>query len=1180
VQFRVLGPLEVLDNGEPLALGGAKQRALLAVLLLNANEVVSSDRLIDELWGAQPPRTAPKSLQTMISQLRKLLEPGRASGEAGRVLVTRSPGYALRIEPGQLDLERFRRLASDGRQALADGHPEAAAETLREALDLWRGQPLADFAYEPFAQAEIDRLEELRLAALEDRIQADLTLGRHTDVVAELERLAEQHPLRERIRGQLMLALYRSGRQAEALEVYRDAQRALTEELGIEPSRELRELERAILEQDPALDSAPAIPERSPEHREPTGGAVRSESFVGRQRELDEFGAGLEDAHRGRMSVFLIAGEPGIGKSRLADEWTAVAEASDARVCWGRCWEAGGAPPYWPWVQALRAYIRDGDKQRVRDELAPGAADIAQMLPELHELFPDLPPPPSLDPEGARFRLFDSTSAFLRAAGEAQPLVLVLDDLHAADKPSLLLLQFLGRSLGDARVVVVGAYRDTEPGDALTETVAEIRREPVTRVIRLGGLDEAEVARVIESIGRLEPSDQLARAIHRETEGNPLFVSELVRLLAAEGRLEELVVAPSLSPIPEGIREVIGHRLRRLSGDCKRMLSEAAVLGREFRLDALGRISERPEADLFELLDEAERERVVVESPAGRAGRRFSHALIRDSLYGELASSDRRRLHRQAVGALEDLYGADLEPHLAEVAYHALEAAPGGEIDKAIDYARRAADQAAALLAFEEAARHYRMALEALALRPAADEATRCDLLIALGEAEARGGNVPAAQSTFLDAATLARRLAAPEQLARAALGYGGRWIWFRSGKDPHLVPLLEDALGQLPEGDSELRVMLLARLAGALRDHPVPERRAALTGEAVEIARRVGEPRTLAHAIGGTYSALSWPRHTDAWLEMAQELVRLGNEIGDKEQAFFGRFHAFGAHMVAGDVRAAAGEYEKAANLAQELRQPSQTWVSWTEESTLNLFSGRIDRADEIAQRASEIGSHAQGMDATYWYVINAQGWALRREQGRLPEILPLLESYVAEHPGVFIFRCLLTSVHDELGNEGRAREELERLADEYFENLEVGTEWFLGASVLAGVCASLDDAARAEPLHDALLPYADYNVYAHPEAAMGSASRPLGVLAATMSRWEEAERHFERALEMNARMGTRPWVAHTHHEYAEMLIRRGQAGDIDRACELLAAARDAYAALGMTSWQEAAKSEQIAAA
>jgi tetratricopeptide (TPR) repeat protein len=880
------------------------------------------------------------------------------------------------------------------------------------------------------------------------------------------------------------------------------------------------------------------------------------------------------------MSLFLIAGEPGIGKSRLADEWTSVAEASGALVCWGRCWEAGGAPAYWPWVQALRAYIRDSDQDRVRDELAPVAGDVAQMLPELHEMFPNLPPPPSLDPEGARFRLFDSTASFLRAAAQARPLVLVLDDLHAADEPSLLLLRFLARSMPNPRLVLVGAYRDTEPRrEALNAAVAEIRREPVTRYIRLGGLDAGEVATVVELIAGSRPSSELAAAVHRETEGNPLFVGELVRLLAAEGRLEEVAAAPWRRRIPQGIREVIGHRLLQLSQGCKQLLSVASVLGREFRLDALERVSGQTREDVLDRLDEAQAARVVTDAPTGRDRLRFSHALIRDSLYGDLAGAERLRLHRQAVESLEDLYRAEREPYLAELAYHAFEAAPAGDVDRAIEYARRAGDQAAELLAYEEAVRLYRMALEALALRPAADEATRCELLLALGDAEARGGDVPAAQQTFLEAARLASELGAPEELARSALGYGGRWIWFRAGKDSHLIPLLEDALATLPEGDSELRAMLMARLAGALRDHPAPQRRAALTSEALEIARRLGEPRTLAHAVGGKYSAFSWPRDTDAWLEMAEELLRLGEEIGDKEQAFFAHFHAFGAYMVRGDVEAAQRRCEKTGRLAQDLRQPSQTWVSLVAEATLNLFTGDVARAEQIMERASQLGLDAQGpFDPTYQYVINLLGWAVRREQGRLPEILDALRNYVAENPGVFVHRCLLASTCAELGCEREARDELDRLTAEQFADLQAGTEWFLAASVLAWVCAALDDAERAKPLYEALLPYGDYSVYAHPEAALGSASRPLGVLAATMSRWEEAERHFERALEMNARMGARPWVAHTQHEWGQMLIRRGESGDEQRAFDRFAQARLIYEELGMGSWAAAASSRAIA--
>src|SRR6266545_2476271 len=254
--------------------------------------------------------------------------------------------------------------------------PEAASAKLHEALALWRGRPLEEFAYEGFAQVEIARLEELRLACLEERVDADLACGRHSELVGELEALVAEHPHRELLRGQLMLALYRSGRQAEALEAYQEARRVLVEGLGIEPGRSLRELEQAILRQDPSLDLVSATAEAA-------------------------------DAARG----ILLAGEPGIGKSRLADEVIRQARERRACVLVGRCWEAGGAPAYWPWVQSLRMYIEQSEPEALRSQLAAGAADVAQIVPELRELFPDLPEP-SLETEGARFRLFDSAGRF------------------------------------------------------------------------------------------------------------------------------------------------------------------------------------------------------------------------------------------------------------------------------------------------------------------------------------------------------------------------------------------------------------------------------------------------------------------------------------------------------------------------------------------------------------------------------------------------------------------------------------------------------------------------------------------------------------------------------------------------------------------------------------------------
>jgi DNA-binding SARP family transcriptional activator len=391
MDFRILGPIEVIADGRPLALGGTKQRALLGMLLLHANEVVSNDRLIEELWPEERRERAVKALQVAVARLRKALEPGRSANSDARSLVTRSPGYELRVDPERLDAKRFEALVAEARRALAAGDAQSARQALDSALSLWRGPPLVDLSYESFAQAEIGRLEELRLGAVEYRAEAHLALGRHDDVIGEMEGLVAQQPLRERPRRLLMLALYRAGRQADALEAYQSARAALVEQLGIEPGRELRELHQAILQQDPGLDLAVA------------GGPATAPprtAFVGRDAELAKLVAGLDDAFAGRGRLFLLSGEPGIGKSRLAEELITRTRARGGLVLVGRCWEAGGAPAYWPWVQSLRTYVRETEPERLQAQLGARAADLFQLLPELREVFPDLRDPPPLESEG------------------------------------------------------------------------------------------------------------------------------------------------------------------------------------------------------------------------------------------------------------------------------------------------------------------------------------------------------------------------------------------------------------------------------------------------------------------------------------------------------------------------------------------------------------------------------------------------------------------------------------------------------------------------------------------------------------------------------------------------------------------------------------------------------------
>jgi DNA-binding SARP family transcriptional activator len=1179
LEFRILGPLEVVRDGEPVSLGGAKQRSLLAILLLSANEVVSSDRLIDELWGESAPDTAHKALQVHVSQLRKALDPERAAGDPGELLVTRPPGYMLALEPERLDLSRFEALAREGREALGRADPDRAASVLHEAFELWRGQPLADLAYEPFAQAEISRLDELRLAALEDRIEADLACGRHAEIVAELEGIVAAEPLRERPWGQLMLALYRSGRQSDALEAFRRARETLVEELGIEPGKGLRHLHEAILAQDPDLDLAPGQPAEAPaaplpaetdepdgEEREP--GAA---DFVGRERELRDLDAALEATLRGHGAVYLIGGEPGIGKSRLADEVSRRARDRGARVLWGRCWEAGGAPAYWPWVQALRAHLGETQDEELRRQLGPRGSEITQVLPELRERFPDLPAPVSPESEGARFRLFEATAEFVKRAGEETPLVLVLDDLHAADTPSLLMLRFVATEIAAAPVLILGTFRDIEvvPGHPLDAALDDLGRQQTGHVVALRGLDESAVSRLIESSARTTPSRRTVSAIHRGTAGNPLFVGELLQLLVAENRLEDAAGDGGLRvAIPRGVQEVIGRRLERVPGECRRTLAVAAVLGRDFDLAGLAEVTQRDADELLDMLDEAVSQRIVGEVARLPDRFRFSHGLIRDVLYEELGASRRRRLHHRAGEAIESMYADRIDPHLAELAHHFFEAGATGDPDKGLVYARRAGDRAAAQLAHEEAARHYELAIKVLRSAGRSDEETRCELTLALADARLRGGDEEESKARFLEAAEIARRLGDAEGLARAALGYGGLVVWLAARGDRHLIPLLEEALEALPAADGPLRARLMARLSCAIRDQPDRDRRLPLSEQAVAMARRIGDQRTLAYTLDARCISMVDPGSMESFREIALEIVSVADQLGEVEHAFTGNLYLVCSRLQQCDIDGARTALRALTRHGEELRVATYRWGSAEVEAALALFEGRFDAADELIARGYEAGQHAIRFNAASAYQL--QQFVLRRERGGLERSEDGLRQLAAATPEYHILRSALADLYVELARLEQARPIFDELAANDFEQIYYDEEFLASMTLLAEVSAALGDRERSARMYDLLLPHAHRNAFGMIEIVLGAVERPLGILAGLLDRKEEAAAHLERAIEMNEAMGARPWVAHARFDLGRALAR---AGDDERAREPLAAALDEYRALGMVPWQRKAE-------
>jgi predicted ATPase len=472
-----------------------------------------------------------------------------------------------------------------------------------------------------------------------------------------------------------------------------------------------------------------------------TGGA-----FVGRQQEMGSLKAALEDTISGQGRLIMLVGEPGIGKTRTAEELATLARQQGAAALWGRCPEERGAPPFWPWVQIIRSYMGEREPGTLRSQLGAGAADIAHVVSEMREVLPELPPlPPMQDPEQARFRLFDSITSFLKQASHKQPLLLVLDNLHWADPSSLRLLEFTAQELAEARVLVIGTYRDIEVsrGHPLYHTLGELTHQRLYQRVLLRGMNQGDVGRVMETVGKVGLPQELVATVHQHTGGNPLFVGEVVRLLAQEGLLlpERLDGLKGWDfRLPEGIREVIGRRLDRLSGRCNEILPIASVIGREFSIRLLGQIVQQPEEQVLEVLEEALAARIIEELPRPVGRYQFTHALIQETLASELTTTRKVRLHARIAESLEKLYGQQAEAHAAELAQHFAEAEAVLGAEKLVQYSLLAGEKALAAYAWEEALQHFQRGLEGKGIRlqgiEPAEDAETAALLFGLARAQ------------------------------------------------------------------------------------------------------------------------------------------------------------------------------------------------------------------------------------------------------------------------------------------------------------------------------------------------------------------------------------------------------------------------------------------------------------
>jgi class 3 adenylate cyclase len=897
--------------------------------------------------------------------------------------------------------------------------------------------------------------------------------------------------------------------------------------------------------------------------------------FVGRDPELERLHQLWKGVSAGDRRLALVAGEPGIGKTRLAAELAGLVHAEGAVVLAGRCDEDLGVP-YQPFVEALRLYVTHTDAEGLAAGLGRHGGELVRLVPEIANLVSGLPEPLRSDPETERYRLFDAVAAWLGALSGEAPVLLIVDDLQWAAKPTLLLLRHVLRSPEPAHVLVLGTFRDTELSRThpLTELLADLRRSACVERLSLPGLDTAAVATFLERAAGQDLTDQreqLARVVQEETEGNPFFVVEVLRHLFETGAFEQRdgrwVTAGAIEElgIPEGVRDVVGRRLARLSDTANQVLTVAAVVGPEFEPAVVAAAGDLPEVDLLAALDEAVAARLVRDAGGVTPRYRFAHAIVRVTLYDELSSARRVVLHRRVASAIEEVHANHLDDHLPALAHHyARAAAPAGETAKAVEYATRAGDRALAQLAHDEAVAYYRQALELLTMADGSGEETRLDLLVSLGEAEQRAGD-PASRRTLFEAAGLARELGDPAALARAALA-NSRGVMFAAAGwvDEELVAVLEDALDIAGPTDSAMRARLLAKLGLELHFGPADrDRRVSLSDQALAIARRLDDPPTLAAVLLPRYSTIWAPGNWDERLANLDELDKVVARLRDPVMTCHARSFRYRLMMEVAEIVEADRALDEFAALADELGQPVIRWlVGWPRTARLAL-AGRLAEAERAAVETMELGVATGQVDAGAIYAYGLV--PVRFQQGRLAEFEPQFRDTIEQSgvtlPLVLAIRALIDA---ELGRGDSARRALESMGASGFAGCPVDVTWPVAMAMWAEVAAAVGHSQSAAVLREALSPYRD-RLANMTSIIMGTVAFHLGLLATTIGDFDTAGSDFAHAEAIEERIGAPTWLARTRLEWARMLLRRSGPGDTERARDLLTQAFDAAREFGL---------------
>jgi len=1099
----VLGDLEVEVAGGLADLGGPKPRALLSLLVAAAGRPVPLEQLIDQMWGEDPPARVEASLQSYVARLRRALEPQREAGAPAQLLRTHAAGYSLAVAGDSVDAQRFVGLLQQARAA----SPAEAVEVLTEALGLWRGEPYAG-ADSPSLRAEATRLEELRLEALARMWELRLTRGEHAEAVAELEHLVGLHPLKERLWGLLARAHYRSGRQGDALATLRRAREHLAEELGIDPGRELRLLEEQVLRQDVALDPpadpVPAAPaDAVPADAAPLLPPVRmvDDPLVGRADALAAAADALTSAAAGRGRLLVVTGEPGIGKTRLTEAVADAARERGFRVGRGG-WDAEGSPPLHAWSRALRQGLG----------LAPlGTVDDGE------------------DAASVSFRQADAVLDVLAGAG---PVLLVLDDLHWADAESLRLLRRVAGGLAGVPAVIAVTARvaPAEIGEPLAEALAVLARLDPVR-IELSGLSSSAVEEWATHRSGRDIGPEVAAELVRRTDGNPFYVTELLRLLVSEGTLGD-PSAPAWRAVPGGVRDVVRQRSRQLPARALEVLSAAAVSGRTFAVAVLEVVTADPGA-VAEAVEGAQVLGLVEEQGPGHF--RFTHALVRDALDEALPAPLRARLHAEVAVALERVHAGRVVEVAADLAEHYRLAGPAHARSGWV-MARRAAAEAVERSAYDEALRLATLAVDLQALDPTADDREREEVLVTRARALTRVGRP-------VDAWVPA------EAAARSALGRGERdaataalltvtegmvWGW---RAHPHyddaaiaLWHLLRDRYSADDPDEAITWALLTAALATEHLYRPdSTEESARLADAATAVTHRTGaRGRRELLVLRLAQIGLLRPGLLHHRMPLADEIVDLAARVGQPHDLASALTTRAQDHAELGRLDAAHSDVVRGHELAEHHHLSQNRTVSGWCLALRLAMEGRLEESEHaIAEN--------EAFQATL--AMSSQGIGLlqlaflRDLQGRLPEMEPTLREVRHVHPGMRELHALA------LLRAGRP-DELRALLGEWREQPPLLQDylWLLLSAVRAEVWCGLGDPGAARDLGRQLEPYADRLAISVPVGFRGSVRHSLGVLAAVGGDHHAARAHLHAAREVHERLGLALWVGRTDAELARL--------------------------------------------